>query len=232
MEEISMVAAPTASWSHILTQVAESLDRISEKPSAEILMLKPTLSTFEPSLSRSDAEAASVGPSPITPDPAVNDARPASDISSAEIEDVADWMSTLDIINGMAGIADDRKKRLNEQSVSHDAALQALKSELTEALHLLRLSELRAHENQARADIRLQKVQADADAQVQAIRAEAEARVRTIRAETDAWIRATEEQARVADLRADTAEKWLQRIDTAAKNLLLGGHMNSYSSKT
>lgn len=227
-----MVAAPTASWSHILTQVAESLDRISEKPSAEILTLKPTLSTFELSPSRSEAEVASVGPSPIIPDPAVNDARLSSDISGAEIEDVADWMSTLDIINGMAGLADDQKKRLKEQSVFHEAALRALKSELKEAQHLLRLSELRAHENQARADIRLQKIQADADAQVQVIRAEAEARVCTIRAETEAWIRATEEQARIADLRADTAEKWLQRIDAAAKNLLLGGHMNSHSSKT
>ncbi|MGT2479524.1 hypothetical protein ACU4GR_13065 [Methylobacterium oryzae CBMB20] len=81
-------------------------------------------------------------------------------------------MSTLDIINGMVGLADEQKKRLREQSVSHEAALDALQRELKEAQQRLQLSEMRAHEIQARADIRLQKVQADADAQVQEIRAE------------------------------------------------------------
>ena len=45
-----------------------------------------------------------------------------------------------------------------------------------------------------------------------------------IRAEAEAWVRAAEEQVRVADLRAETAEKWLGRIDAAAKALLLGSH--------
>ena len=35
-----MVAAPTATWSHILTQVADSLDRFVEESSAEIAKLR------------------------------------------------------------------------------------------------------------------------------------------------------------------------------------------------
>ncbi|GJE09451.1 MULTISPECIES: cell division protein DivIVA [Methylobacterium] len=220
-----MVAAPTASWSHILTQVAESLDRIVEKPSAEILRLKPSFTGAEAPALRlgqqvEDSNAA------LLPDPAVNDAEPPAGAHDAEDEAVSDWMSTLDIINGMVGLADEQKRRLRSQSATHEMALETLQRELKETQQRLQLSEMRAHEIQARADIRLQRIQADADAQVEEIRAEAEARVRTIQAEAEAWVRAAEEQVRVADVRADTAEKWLSRIDAAAKNLLLGGHMS------
>lgn len=221
-----MVAAPTASWSHILTQVAESLDKIVERPSAEVLRLKPSFNTSEAPTLRSEPTVLGSDPAPVLPDEAANDATLISAHSKPEADDVSDWMSTLDIINGMVGLADEQKKRLREQSVSHEAALEALQRDLKETQQRLQLSEMRAHEIQTRADIRLQKVQADADAQVQEIRAEAEARVRTLRAESETWIRAAEEQVRVADLRADTAERWLQRIDTAAKALLLGGHMS------
>ena len=219
-----MVAAPTASWSHILTQVAESLDRIVEKPSAEILRLKP-------SFNGADAPSLRLGPhideagTALLPEPAVNDAEPVAASPDADDEAVSDWMSTLDIINGMAGLADEQKRRLRSQTATHEVALETVQRELKEAQQRLQLSEMRAHEIQARADIRLQRIQADADAQVEEIRAEAEARVRTIQAEAEAWVRAAEEQVRVADVRADTAEKWLARIDAAAKNLLLGGHM-------
>lgn len=220
-----MVAAPTASWSHILTQVAESLDRIVEKPSAEILRLKPTSTPAE-------VPALRLGPeidesrTALLPEPAVNDAEPGASSAEAEDDSVSDWMSTLDIINGMAGLADEQKRRLRVQSASHEVAVETLQRELKETQQRLQLAEMRAHEIQARADIRLQRIQADADAQVEEIRAEAEARVRTIQAEAEAWVRAAEEQVRVADVRADTAEKWLARIDAAAKNLLLGGHMS------
>jgi hypothetical protein len=221
-----MVAASTASWSHILTQVAESLDRIVEKPSAEILRLKPSVTTSETLSLRLGMDLDAGYAAPVLPEEPVNDVKSVSASSEPEADDVSDWMSTLDIINGMVGLADEQKKRLREQSVSHEAAFEALQRELKETQQRLQLSEMRAHEVQTRADIRLQKVQADADAQVQEIRAEAEARVRTIRAESEAWVRAAEEQVRVADLRADTAERWLHRIDAAAKTLLLGGHMS------
>ena len=228
---MSMIAAPTASWSHILTQVAESLDRISEKPSAEILRLKPTSGPAElPALRLSLDEED--GPAAVMPRPAVNDAEPmhaeagSGPISSeGQTDAVSDWMTTLDIINGMVGLADEQKKRLREQSASHEVLIETLQRELKETQQRLQLSEMRAHEIQTRADIRLQRVQADADSQVEEIRAEAEARVRTLQAEAEAWVRAAEEQVRVADLRAYTAEKWLSRIDAAAKTLLLGGHM-------
>jgi len=233
---MSMIAAPTASWSHILTQVAESLDRISEKPSAEILRLKPSSGPGEmPALRLSlDTEEAT---SAVLPEPAVNDAEPvlaqgvaessmpAPMSSDSQTDAVSDWMTTLDIINGMVGLADEQKKRLREQSASHEVLIETLQRELKETQQRLQLSEMRAHEIQTRADIRLQRVQADADSQVEEIRAEAEARVRTLQAEAEAWVRAAEEQVRVADLRAYTAEKWLSRIDAAAKTLLLGGHM-------
>jgi|GEM_PF-1488073 len=231
---MSMIAAPTASWSHILTQVAESLDRISEKPSAEILRLKPNSGPAElPALRLSlDEDVVSAA---VVPQPAVNDAEPiqtegaaplsAVMSSEGQTDAVSDWMTTLDIINGMVGLADEQKKRLREQTASHEVLIETLQRELKETQQRLQLSEMRAHEIQTRADIRLQRVQADADSQVEEIRAEAEARVRTLQAEAEAWVRAAEEQVRVADLRAYTAEKWLSRIDAAAKTLLLGGHM-------
>jgi hypothetical protein len=215
-----------------LTQVAESLDRIVEKPSAEILRLKPSFSTTEPLSLQLGLEIEESGHEPVLPEPAVNDAEPVAPTSGAEPDEVSDWMSTLDIINGMVGLADEQKKRLRQQSMSHEASVEALQRELKETQQRLQLAEMRAHEIQARADIRLQKVQVDADAQVEGIRAEAEARVRTIRAEADAWVRAAEEQVRVADLRADTAEKWLHRIDAAAKSLLLGGHMSPVQAQS
>lgn len=221
-----MVAAPTASWSQILTQVAESFDKIVERPTAEVLRLKPSFNTSGAPALWTEMAAGGSDPASVLPAEAIYDAGPVPLHSEPEADDVSDWMSTLDIINGMVGLADEQKKRLREQSVSHEAALEALQRELKETRQRLQLSEMRAHEIQTRADIRLQKVQADADAQVQEIRAEAEARVRTLRAESEAWVRAAEEQVRVADLRADTAERWLQRIDTAAKALLLGGHMS------
>lgn len=241
---MSMIAAPTASWSHILTQVAESLDRISEKPSAEILRLKPSSGPGElPALRLSlDTEEA---PAAVMPDAAVNDADPVPTATTASIDALAqapssfeaqtdavsDWMTTLDIINGMVGLADEQKKRLREQSASHEVLIETLQRELKETQQRLQLSEMRSHEIQTRADIRLQRVQADADSQVEEIRAEAEARVRTLQAEAEAWVRAAEEQVRVADLRAYTAEKWLSRIDAAAKTLLLGGHMGQIQAE-
>ncbi|MGH1591022.1 cell division protein DivIVA [Methylobacterium phyllosphaerae] len=191
-----------------------------------MLTLKPSFNTSEAPILCSEATTPGSDPAPVLPDEAANDAVSVPVHFEPEVDGVSDWMSTLDIINGMVGLADEQKKHLREQSVSHEAALEALQRELKETQQRLQLSEMHAHEIQTHADIRLQKVQADADAQVQVIRAEAEARVRTLRAESEAWVRAAEEQVRVADLRADTAERWLQRIDTAAKALLLGGHMS------
>ena len=53
------------------------------------------------------------------------------------------------------------------------------------------------------------------------IRIEAETRVRVICARNAGLIRVTKKRVRAAELRAQTANEWLQRIDTAAKNLRL-----------
>ncbi len=70
----------------------------------------------------------------------------------------------------------------------------------------------------------MQRIQAEADAQVQEIRLAAEAQIRSVRNEADGRVKIADEKTRAANLRAVTAEKWLQRIDNAAKSLLTGCH--------
>ena len=69
-------------------------------------------------------------------------------------------MTTIGIINGMAGLADEQKKRMREQNVSHQAAVQtlerALKLKQTQQ-YLQIFLDLRAQEIQAKADIRLRR---------------------------------------------------------------------------
>ncbi|SFM86049.1 hypothetical protein [Methylobacterium pseudosasicola] len=214
-----MATAAQFPWPTVLTQLAAGLDEIAAKPAAEILRLRSSLGVVEspPTL----LIGAAAGAEPPT---AVERGSPGgTSVAAARSEGVDDWMGTLDIINGMAGLADEQERRRREQGMSHQAALNALRQELQQAEEKLRAAEMRTREVQAQSDIRLQRAQADANAQVQDIRAEAEARVRMIRTEAEALVRHAEERARVADLRASTAEQWLQRIDTAAKKLLSGG---------
>lgn len=149
-----------------------------------------------------------------------------SDTREKRLPNVADWKGTLDLVTGMAGVADGQQKDLNEQTEAQHRALEDLRSELTVARQRLHVSEQRAQELRVQGDSRLQRIQADLDAQVQEAHSETEARVRVIRARNDGLIRATEERVRAAELRSQTAEQWLQRIDTATKNLLLNGSMN------
>jgi transcription elongation GreA/GreB family factor len=130
-------------------------------------------------------------------------------------------MATLDIINAVVGHTEEHMRHQNEQNLSYQAELDGLRRDLGQVKERLQAAEMRAHQAQVHADIRLQRAQAEANSQVQIIRAESEARVRTIRAVMDAQMREAEERVRIADLRASTAEQWLQRIDVAAKELLL-----------
>lgn len=188
-----MAAAPSISWAQILDQVSASMAQIGDKSSAEVLPLRPSSVT---------------APLPETAD------IPARDVS--------DWMSTLDIINGMGGLADEQKQRLKEQTQAHQQMAHELRRDLTRLTEHVRMSEIQEREARAQAEARLQELQARTEARVQEIRADAEARVRLLQADADARLRAAEERVRNAELRTDTAEKWLKRISEAAKRQLMG----------
>jgi len=207
-----------------LNQFAEGLDAIPDQRSAEILVLKSGLDN--PPSTRDDVAEKELLETPVEA------ARPQAaaqfsadpDLDLGEGEDLADWTTTLDIINGMAGYADEQRTRVKEQAKSYKETLQDLQKELRDVHQRLRVFEKQAHETQLQADARVQRIQAEADAQVQEIRLAAEAQIRSIRNEADGRVKIAEEKTRAANLRAVTAEKWLQRIDNAAKNLFTGVH--------
>lgn len=219
-----MAVTARTPWSQILNQFAEGLDAIPDQRSAEILVLKSGLDN--PSSSREEISEKEVLEAPV--EAARPQAAPqfsdASELDLGEGEDLADWTTTLDIINGMAGYADEQRTRVKEQAKSYKETLQDLQKELRDVHQRLRLFEKQAHETQLQADARVQRIQAEADAQVQEIRLAAEAQIRSIRNEADGRVKIAEEKTRAATLRAVTAEKWLQRIDHAAKNLFTGVH--------
>ncbi len=239
-----MAVTARTPWSQILNQFAEGLDAIPDQRSAEILVLKssldnPTSSRDEDAL---EATAEAIRPqvtAQVSPQVTAQASAAASASASAQYaaqyaaaaeldpasgEDLADWTTTLDIINGMAGYADEQRSRVKEQAKSYKETLQDLQKELRDVHQRLRLFEKQAAETQLQADARVQRIQAEADAQVQDIRLAAEAQIRSIRNEADGRVKIAEEKTRAANLRAVTAEKWLQRIDNAAKNLLTGVH--------
>lgn len=219
-----MAVTARTPWSQILNQFAEGLDAIPDQRSAEILVLKSSLDN--PTSAREDIADKETLEAPV--ETARSQAAPqysaASDLDLAEGEDLTDWTTTLDIINGMAGYADEQRTRVKEQAKSYKETLQDLQKELRDVHQRLRVFEKQAHETQLQADARVQRIQAEADAQVQEIRLAAEAQIRSIRNEADGRVKIAEEKTRAANLRAVTAEKWLQRIDHAAKNLLTGVH--------
>ncbi len=240
-----MAVTARTPWSQILNQFAEGLDAIPDQRSAEILVLKSsldapapqrdeTLDREIPELSLEALKASAAAEKPVeksAPQPGVAafaaaaSAAPATAAAElAEGEDLADWTTTLDIINGMAGYADEQRTRVKEQAKSYKDTLQDLQKELRDVHQRLRLFEKQAHETQLQADAKVQRIQAEADAQVQEIRLAAEAQIRSIRTEADGRVKIADEKTRAATLRAVTAEKWLQRIDNAAKNLLTGSH--------
>jgi hypothetical protein len=234
-----MAVTARTPWSQILNQFAEGLDAIPDQRSAEILVLKSSLDAAsaprdEPAekdaeLSmealKASVEAKSAAPLTAPAAPAAPQApASAAAIDPAAGEDLADWTTTLDIINGMAGYADEQRSRVKEQAKSYKETLQDLQKELRDVHQRLRLFEKQAAETQLQADARVQRIQAEADAQVQEIRLAAEAQIRSVRNEADGRVKIAEEKTRAANLRAVTAEKWLQRIDNAAKNLLTGCH--------
>ncbi len=239
-----MAVTARTPWSQILNQFAEGLDAIPDQRSAEILVLKSSLDN--PAASR-DEDAVEVAAEAIRPQVTAQMAAPvapqataqasiaasaqyaaqyaaAAELDPASGEDLSDWTATLDIINGMAGYADEQRSRVKEQAKSYKETLQDLQKELRDVHQRLRLFEKQAAETQLQADARVQRIQAEADAQVQDIRLAAEAQIRSIRNEADGRVKIAEEKTRAANLRAVTAEKWLQRIDNAAKNLLTGVH--------
>lgn len=233
-----MAVTARTPWSQILNQFAEGLDAIPDQRSAEILVLKSSLDNPTSLRDEDAAEAAAeaIRPqataqvSPQTTAQASASAQyaaqyaAAAELDPAAGEDLSDWTTTLDIINGMAGYADEQRSRVKEQAKSYKETLQDLQKELRDVHQRLRLFEKQAAETQLQADARVQRIQAEADAQVQEIRLAAEAQIRSIRNEADGRVKIAEEKTRAATLRAVTAEKWLQRIDNAAKNLLTGVH--------
>jgi DNA anti-recombination protein RmuC len=219
-----MAATARTPWTQILNQFAEGLDAIPDQRSAEILVLKSSLDTATTSRDETSEKVPGVAQA----EPAKAATAPQSSAAAAEDlaagEDLADWTTTLDIINGMAGFADEQRSRVKEQAKSYKETLQDLQKELRDVHQRLRLFEQQAHETQLQADARVQRIQAEADAQVQEIRLAAEAQIRSIRTEADGRVKIADEKTRAANIRAVTAEKWLQRIDNAAKNLLTGCH--------
>lgn len=222
-----MSAAVSVPWSSILSDVSASLDDMTSLSSAEILKLpRPHVDVSGEFHSSALREGGCSGQPWDFSIPEQDAPSSRSDTQEKRLPNVADWKGTLDLITGMADVAEDQRNDLEQKTEAQQRALEDLRRELYEAQQRLRASEQRASELQARADSRLQEVQADLDAQVEVIRAETEVRVRAIRAQNDGLIRAAGERVRAAELRAQTAEAWLKRIDTAAKNLLLNGHMN------
>ena len=243
-----MAVTARTPWSQILNQFAEGLDAIpDQRSSAEILVLKSSLDApassreeivekdapetpmeaLKASVEAAKIEAAKLEAAKLEAAKASAAPLSASAAAAAELaagEDLADWTTTLDIINGMAGYADEQRTRVKEQAKSYKDTLQDLQKELRDVHQRLRLFEKQAHETQLQADAKVQRIQAEADAQVQEIRLAAEAQIRAIRAEADGRVKIADEKTRAATLRAVTAEKWLQRIDNAAKNLLTGCH--------
>ena len=226
-----MSAAVSAPWFSILSDVSANLDEMTSLPSADMLRLHPphidASREFHPFGLRGVGSEPSWHSSTSEQDPLP----PCSDKQEKRLPNVADWKGTLSLITGMTGVAADRRNDLKEQAGTHQRGLEDLRRQVHEAQQRLQTSEIQAHELQLQADSRLQQVQADLDAQVKKVRAEMEARELTISARNDGLIRAAREQVRAAELRAQTAEEWLQRVDAATKNLLLSGHMNRASGR-
>lgn len=224
-----MSAAVSAPWSSILSDVSDSLDEMASLPSADILKLHPPhIDASSKSHSfglRGVGSETSWNSSTWEQDPLP----PCSDKQEKRLPNVADWKGTLSLITGMTGVAADRQNDLKEQARTHQCVLGDLQRKVHEAQQRLQTSETQAHKLQLQADSRLQQVQADLDAQVKKVRAEMEARELTISARNDGLIRAAGERVLAAELRAQTAEEWLQRVDAATKNLLLNGHLNRAS---
>lgn len=220
-----MSAAVSVPWSSILSDMSASLDEMTSLPSADILKLyRPQADAGREFHSFGPVDEGSepyFGTSASEQDPVPSH----SDAPEKRLPNVADWGGTLDLIAGMAGAAGSQRSHLREQTEAQQRALEDLQRELHQAQQRLRASERRVQELQARADSRLQRVQADLNAQVEEARAETEIRVLAVCARNDGLIRATEERGRAAELRARRAEEWLQRVDAAAKSLLLNGHM-------
>lgn len=221
-----MPAVVSTPGSSILSDVPASLDEMISASSADMLKLHRPQAD-----SRGDFHAFGLrgGASERSWEPSSSERAPPpsrSDTEEKRLPNVSDWRGTLDLVTGMAGVAENQSRDLREQTEAQQRALEPLRRELHETRQSLRASEQRTHELHAQADSRLQAIQADLDAQVQETRSESEARVRAIRAQNDSLIRAAAERVREAELRAQNAEEWLKRIDAAAKNLLLNGHMN------
>lgn len=182
-----MAVTARTPWSQILNQFAEGLDAIPDQRSAEILVLKSSLDN--PTASR-DEDAVEVAAEAIRPQVTAQMSAPvapqataqasisasaqyaaqyavAAELDPASGEDLSDWTATLDIINGMAGYADEQRSRVKEQAKSYKETLQDLQKELRDVHQRLRLFEKQAAETQLQADARVQRIQAEADAQVQ-----------------------------------------------------------------
>lgn len=227
-----MSAAVSIPWSLVLADVSAGLNDVNTSASAGASQLhQPRSGSLSESRS-SGAGGAGSGSSLDAPAPEQDPAPPSMDMGEKKLPNVADWKGTLDLVTGMAGVAAGQRSDLREHTEAQQCALEILRRELNEIQRRLRTSEQRVQELQAQADGQLQKLQADLDAQVQEAQADTETRLRVVRARTAGLIRASEERVRAAELRAQKAQEWLQRVDAAAKNLLLNGHMSRAGNRS
>jgi hypothetical protein len=148
-----MAVTARTPWSQILNQFAEGLDAIPDQRSAEILVLKSSLDSPSPQrdepVERDFPEATLEAPRAPAAPYAAAAAMAAASAATVEMdaeagEDLADWTTTLDIINGMAGYADEQRSRVKEQAKSYKETLQDLQKELRDVHQRLRLFEKQA----------------------------------------------------------------------------------------
>jgi hypothetical protein len=143
--------------------------------------------------------------SAVTP-PAAAPEHPIAKVASMPSRRVAsDWTGVLDTLTAAKSAAQHQEARLREQAAEQDALVQELKRSQQE----VRAFEVLLRECQAQAEARLKDAQTQAASQAQ-----------HLRAETAAQLQAMEARVQAAELRAETAEDWLRRIEQASRDLL------------
>ncbi|MGY2053045.1 hypothetical protein [Methylobacterium sp. JK268] len=187
-----MAEASRVPWTDILEQVNASISQLGLKPVAEVHALRPSLAAH----AGRDQEA----------DPP---------------SDRADWTDTLDMIETLGELASEKSHRSEDQTTLLKHLVAELRREVARLTEDLRNAGLREQAIQGQTEQRLQEIRARADARTQDIRAESEQRVQRLQAEARAQLQAAEERARIAEIRADTAEKWLKRIHGAAQRQII-----------
>jgi len=128
------------------------------------------------------------------PKPAALPAAPAASSCESPSRPVADWTKVPDTLSAASVAAQEQDQRMRQQSTTCEAVAGDLEAARQEIQSLRAL---------------LQEAQAQAAVQVRAIETRAGARVRE-----------AEARAEAANLRAESAEDWLKRIEQASRDLL------------